>query len=195
MKNTDPYKAGDAYSVPPFNPSSEIETDGFTHEPFTSAQIGEELKGILSMPYLGANIEDRPDRAFRNIKVALEMCKRNVFGGDSEEERECRHELTIALTQHEREFDLLRDFSNVFARMSEHIEIVYESLCMRLVALDHAPDTDPGGLGRDTDLESRLMRTIQFINMLKNVHAGRDPITGAQECDVEPKQESEDANG
>ena len=174
MKNTDPYKAGDAYSVPPF---INAEDDG---KPFTDEEIKGALEGVLKHPYLNEKIEERPDRAFANIKLGLEMAKRNVFSGDTEDDRTCRNELTLSMLAHEQEFNMLRDFANVFSRMHEHIATIHSTLQWRLTLIEERPDDE-----RDHDEELRLNTTMAFLTMLINVHEGRDPLSGAQFEDVD----------
>lgn len=175
-----------AESLPPYDPEA-LEADGFNHERHTKGMIAYAIQGVLDQPYLKEKIEDRPNRALAHVKLGVEYAKRNVFGGDNHEERACRNELTLAMEAHTQEFGLLRDFAQVFSRMDDHVDLIYETLLQRLALMEREHDTAPGGLGRDADLGERLTRTIQFVSMLMNVPEGRDPLTGAQEEDINGK--------
>mgnify|MGYP005645530355 CR=1 FL=1 len=137
MKNKDPYKTGDAYSIP-FNPN--VEADGFEHKKCDAIEINKILKDINSQSFLQADMNKRADWAFRNVKLAVEMAKRNVFGGDTDEEKDCRNELTLAILSHERTFKMLEQFAKLFGRMKDHIECLQECVDARLTELEDMPD-------------------------------------------------------
>lgn len=137
MKNKDPYKTGDAYSIP-FNPN--VEADGFEHKQYDAIEINKILKDINSHSFLQADMNKRADWAFRNVKLAVEMAKRNVFGGDTNEEKDCRNELTLAMLSHERTFKMLEQFAKLFGRMKDHIDCLQDCVGARLTELEDMPD-------------------------------------------------------
>jgi len=125
---------------------------------------------------------ERAHLAFSNIKLALDMLKHRLK--HEEDGEKIIGEIDAAVEYHSKDYVVLKDFSECFSRMHDHIETAKDAIKFKLAHLSKNPDTDPGGLGRDTERETRMIETLNFLIMLENVHQGRDPLTGAQDIDI-----------